>query len=417
MRVVHLSLYDRYGGACIAAYRQHEGLRRSGVDSQMWVRFKVTDDPAVHAFTPPLAPWTRGQRVLQRHLLGREHRREVRSGVFIDDRSEYGGSELRGLPAADVINVQSFWNFVHLPALLDRLPPTIPVVFTLHEMAPFTGGCDYARDCKRFEDECGKCPLMGGKRDDDLSRQSWLRKQKVFRQTRSGKVHFVADSHWLAGEACKSSLLRGLPVSVIHYGVDTKVFRPLDRAAARSILRIPADRPVVCFAATFLNDERKGMRQLIEAVQQLAPRPFLLTWGQTQPCGLGELDHAHLGPIINEDFMALAYNAADVFVMPSLQEAFGQTALEATACGVPVVAFEAGGIPDIVADGENGLLAPVGDAQLLGAAIHRVLGENDLARHLGEAGRRRALDKFSMEANAEKYIKLYEALLPPQLSK
>jgi glycosyltransferase involved in cell wall biosynthesis len=176
-------------------------------------------------------------------------------------------------------------------------------------------------------------------------------------------------------------------------------------------LRIPADRPVVCFAATFLNDERKGMRQLIEAVQQSPLRPFLLTWGQTQPRGLGELDHVHLGPISNEDFMALAYNAADVFVMPSLQEAFGQTALEAAACGVPVVAFEAGGIPDIVVNDENGLLAPTGDVQRLGAAIHRVLQDKDLARRLGEGGRSRALDNFSMEANAEKYARLYGSLM------
>ena len=410
MRVLHLSLYDRHGGACIAAHRQHEALRREGVDSQMWVRHKVTQDPAVQTFRPSLQWGPRWRRLWRRRALRNEMRRAVHRGVFLDDRSEHGGNELVGLPPADVINVQSFWKFIDLPSLLDRLPPEVPVVFTMHEMAPFTGGCDYARECTRFRGGCGRCPLMGGRQDHDLSRRSWLRKRAVFRASRRGGLHFVADSHWLAEQARQSSLLEGLPVSVIHYGLDTEVFRPLDRGMARDLLQIPDGRPVVCFAASYVNDNRKGMAQLVEALQQSKQDPFLLTWGQTYPEGLAGLDHRHLGAIGNEHFMALAYSAADVFVMPSLQEAFGQTALEAIACGVPVAAFAAGGIPDIVKHEQTGLLVPVGDSRALALSIDRLLADKNLSEQLGAQGREHAVRNFSMPVNARAYIDLYRSL-------
>jgi len=154
MKILHLSHSDRHGGACIAAYRQHQALRAEGVDSAMWVRQKFTQDPAVQVFRPSLRLGPRSRRLWRRRALRNEAQCVVRGGVFIDDRSEHGGDELTGLPPADVINVQSFWKFIDLPSLLDGLPSEVPVVFTMHEMAPFTGGCDYARDCTRFHEGC-----------------------------------------------------------------------------------------------------------------------------------------------------------------------------------------------------------------------------------------------------------------------
>lgn len=410
MRILQISHFDRVGGACIAAYRQHQALLRAGVDSRMWVRQKFTQDPAVQEFSPSLRFGPRFRRLWRRRALRNEARRSVRSGVFLDDRSEHGGDELAGLPSADVINVQSFWKFIDLPSLLERLPSEVPVVFTMHEMAPFTGGCDYARDCTRFLEGCGRCPLMGGRDDNDLSRRSWLRKQAVFQAQRRGGLHFAADSHWLAAQARQSGLLEGLPISVIHYGLDTDIYRPLDRGAARDLLQIPAHRPVVCFAASNVNDTRKGMLPLVEALKQSRVSPFLLTWGQTYPEGLSGVDHLHLGAIDTEHLMALAYSAGDVFVMPSLQEAFGQTALESIACGVPVVAFEAGGIPDTVRHEETGLLVPVGDSRALADSIDRLLVDKDLAFRLGVGGRKHAVQNFSLQVNAEAYTNLYQSL-------
>jgi len=394
MKILHLSLYDRVGGACIAAYRQHLGLRHAGVDSQMLVRFKTTDDPHVHEYSPSTNIFQRAPRLLWRYQIRNKSRQMLRRGkVFLDDRSEYMGHELAGLPYADVINVQSFWNFLHTPALFDRLPDHVPVVFTMHEMAPFTGGCDYAGDCRQFEAACTQCPMMRSSSGHRLVHQSWQRKHDVYRKTRKGGLHFVANSTWLGQAASKSSLLKSLPLSVIHHGVDTDVFRPLGRDFARDVLHIPHDQPVVCFAATYPNDTRKGLTHLTSALRMLRKPPFVLTWGVTLPSGLEGMPSRHLGPISSEYLMALAYSAADVFVMPSLQEAFGLTALEAISCGVPVAAFDAGGMTG------------------LAAAIEKILGNRELGWRLGDEGRSHALNQFSMQRNADNYTALYRRLL------
>jgi glycosyltransferase involved in cell wall biosynthesis len=411
MKVLHISLFDRYGGACIAAHRQHTALRQAGVDSQMWVRFKVTNDPYVHAFTPTPKPVIRAKRVFTRYFLHHQHKRSIKRGEFFDDRSEHGGNELSGMPVADVVNVQFAWNFIHYPSLLQSIPATVPVVFTMHEMAPFTGGCSYAGSCIRFEQQCGHCPLMAGSRENDLSRQAWRRKQSAYSIRSPRKIHFAANSHWLADKARKSGLLAGLSINVIHLGLDMKIYRPMNRTFAREVFNVPPDMPVVSFAAAAVSDERKGVKHLIEALRLLPQKPFLLTWGRSFPPTLKDIPHKHLGNIDDEHFMALAYNAADVFVMPSLEEAFGQTALEAIACGTPVTAFAAGGIPDIIRHEQTGLLAAVGNSQELSRVIARILSEPELWNRLSFEGRKWATEEFSLELNAKRYAELYDSLL------
>ena len=227
----------------------------------------------------------------------------------------------------------------------------------------------------------------------------------------SRKIHFVADSHWLAQQAGSSSLLRFFPVSTIHYGIETRIFRPIDRAFARQALGIPDDSRVVMFAADSVEDERKGGRYLYEALAGIKSPLFLVTAGRGHPPADRRMLGLHLGNVDCENVMALAYNTADVFVMPSTQEAFGQTALEAAACGVPVVGFNTGGIPDIVLDGESGFLCPVKDAQALRKAIEHLLINDKKRRDMGARAREHVEQNFTFQMQAGKYINLYETLL------
>ena len=330
---------------------------------------------------------------------------------MFDDRSEHDGDELAGLPQADVLNMQFAWNFIDYPKFFQSIPATMPLVVTMHEMVNFTGGCSYTSGCARFHQACGNCPKMDRAGERDFSRTGWERRRDAFTARPKGKLHFVADSHWLAAEAKKSSLLTDMPVSVIHYGLDTQVYRPLDRAFARSVLGIPPDAPVVAFAAASVDDNRKGMTHLIEALTGMMVKPFLLTWGKNFPPRLEEIPHMHLGNLDSEHLMALAYNAADVFAMPSLEEAFGQTALEAIACGTPVAAFGSGGIVETVRHEQTGLLAGVGSSAELRACIMKLLSDRQLWSSCSREGVRVAATEFTLELNARRYVGLYESLL------
>jgi glycosyltransferase involved in cell wall biosynthesis len=300
---------------------------------------------------------------------------------------------------------------VDLPALLAKIPATTPIVFTLHEMSMFTGGCSYAYDCRGFEKQCGNCPQLGNSQLNDFSRQSWMRKNEAYTQRDSLNLHFAADSHWIASEASKSSLLKDHAVSTMHYGVDTAIFRPLDNTTCKEILGIPTDRPVIAFAAVSVADKRKGASCLIEAIQQMEEKPFLLTWGASFPPELEELPHLHLGSIDSEHLLATVYNAADVFVIPSMEEAFGQTALESLACGRPVIGSDVGGIPDMVRDGETGLLIERGNAVALAAALDQLAQDQDKRAQLGSNARELVLREFSFQKNAESYVELYRAMM------
>ena len=408
MKVLHISLYDRYGGACIAAYRQHEALRMHGVDSKMWVKFKVTNDPDVFAYKPPKPISKRLRRILKRQWISNLRKRAKIRGEMFSSQSELGADILAGMPQADVINLQFSWGFADYAGLLEHLDPQVPIVVTIHEMSNFTGGCSYAGECSGFHNRCGNCPQLDNQGSHDWSRIEWSLRNRAF-QARDN-LHFVADSHWLATEAKKSGLLRDYPLSVIHYGIDTEVFKPLNKAYSKSVFNIAPETKVVAFASASWSNERKGMRHLSEALEGMKEKPFLLTWGQPFEISASNVRRLHLGSLDSEFSMALAYNAADVFVMPSLQEAFGQTALESIACGTPVAAFAAGGIPETVLHGETGLLADVGDSNQLGENIACLLGNVRFREKILSQSIPNLHKLFSYKKNALAYKKLYSEM-------
>jgi glycosyltransferase involved in cell wall biosynthesis len=411
MKVLQLGIYDRFGGACIAGYRQHQALIKAGVESQMFVRFKVTGDPNVHEYSPSSELKSRLPRVLRRNL--REWKRRfagIQSEMF-SATSEHGPSLTDYLPEADLLNVQFAWDFLDFPSLFSLLPQQIPIVVTMHEMSTFTGGCSYAERCNSFENQCGNCPKLGRCSKNDLSRKGWFQRRDSYASRKMNNLHFVADSYWIQNEAKKSSLLKNYPITTIHYGLDTQIFKPLDRAFARSSFGIPDNTKVISFSAASVTDPRKGMSYLIDALNGMKDKPFLLTWGRSVPKSLEGIPQLHLGNIDSEHLMVLAYNASDIFVMPSLEEAFGQTALEAISCGTPVAAFHAGGIPETVRHEQTGLLSTVGDSEALRTNIERLLSDTGLWRRCSNSGPQVARSEFSYEVNARNYMALYQSLL------
>ena len=419
MRVVHFSEFDINGGAARAAWRVHDSLRSADVDSSMVVSVRGGFDPRVEQFVPRAGLGGRLTRVLRRDLFELElkiasQNRPSGFDGFRDDRTVYGSEVAAAAPHADIYHLHQITDFVDYRACLPRLAQRAPIVWTLHEMTPFTGGCHYAYDCSHFTGGCGTCPQLGRSKMRDFSHAVWRRKQSAFAAIPSERLHVVGPSKWMAAEAARSSLLGRFAVSVIPYGLDTDLYRRIPEA--RRLLDAFGVSPsmrVVLFVADWTSVRRKGVDLLDSALGLLgdAPNTALVSLGRgDSPRLKSKLTHIHLGSLTDDRMLAAVYSMADVFVIPSVQDNLPNTVLEAMACGCAVSGFRVGGIPDMVRDGVNGLLASPGDVNGLASAIRALLADDNRRIGMGKASREIAEREYSRKLQGERYADLYRTL-------
>ena len=416
MRILHLSTLDNSGGAARAAFRLHKGLTQLAVDSQMFVRNKYSSDESVIVYKYPKGfdkifyKYRRSQ--IEAAFNKYQRSRPLNQELFSDDRSALQPGFFKQSPEADIYHLHWISGFVDLPSFFKAVNK--PLVWTLHDMFPFTGGCHYSNGCEKYETHCNRCPQLGSSSEKDLSYSIWARKSKAFSGFNK-RIIIRADSHWLANEARKSSLFKDLDIDTIHYGIETEEFIPRDKFACRKALNIPDNSRVIVFGAPGIDNPRKGFNQLLEALLKLRniySNLFLLSFGSgTLPANIG-IPNLHLENVENNHLLSLIYNCADVFVIPSLQEAFGQTALEAMSCGVPVAGFNTGGIPDMIENGITGYLAETGNTEDLTDAINQLLKmDNNEYQKMADKCREKVLTGFTLSHQAEKYIEVYQNLL------
>jgi glycosyltransferase involved in cell wall biosynthesis len=291
-----------------------------------------------------------------------------------------------------------------------------PLVWTLHDMWPLTGGCNYSKECDRYTQSCGACPQLKSTREQDLSRWVWRRKAKAWKNL---NLTIVSPSHWLADCARSSPLFRNRRIEVIPHGLDLTKYRPIDWKIARQLLNLPTDKQLVLFGASpgTTGDQRKGFHLLQLALQRLGKLSFqnrleLVIFGDSQSDQSLDLDFSvhYLGQLHDDLSLALAYASADVMVVPSLQEAFGQTASESLACGTPVVAFNATGLQDIVEHQRNGYLAKPFEIEDLIQGITWILEDCDRHQKLRAGARKKAEQEFGLELQAQRYLSLFNQI-------
>ncbi len=421
LRVVHISTSDIGGGAAIASYRLHKGLLRLGVDSQMVVSQKQSDDYTVHGPSSNTEKlWSRLANQLDqvpRRFLKTPNSSLISPAWILENTID------RALALKpDVINLHWIGGGFVRPESLRRLE-TLPVVWTLHDMWAFSGGEHYVGNDERYKIGYEKENRPLGETGLDLNRWVWQRKMGVV--PRLQKLTVVTDSTWLGNCARESMMFRNHRVVAINYGLDADRFKPIPKDLARYILGVPSDKKVILFGAiNAVNDPRKGIDLLAAALKHLAAQSHqnvgnvddnieCYVFGSStprKPQDFGFPTH-YLGALSDELALAIIYAAADVMVVPSREEAFGQTALEALACGTPVVAFNIGGLPDTVEHERNGYLARPFDIADIANGIQWVLSDEERRKMLSHNARAKVENGFTLEHQARRYIEVYSHLL------
>lgn len=409
MKVLILNESDWDGGAARAAYRLHQGLQHLAVESQMLVRAKVSGDRTVVAQTTALTKLGPPMDGLPLNVY-RDRRRSLFSTQWFPDRAIASVNALH----PDVINLHWVCNGY---LAIETVPKfSQPLVWTVHDMWPFTGGCHYTGDCQKYLDACGACPQLKSDRDRDLSRWVWRRKAKAWRDL---NVTLVSPSRWMAAQIQASALLREVPVTVIPNGIDLHRYQPREKAVVRTLLNLPLDACLILFGAGGgTGDPRKGFAFLEGALTRLAQTEWgtrieLVVFGSMPPetpPALGFPVH-YLGKLQDDLSLAMVYAAADVFVAPSVQENLSNTVVEAIACGTPCVAFRIGGMPDLIDHEQTGYLAQPYEVEDLAQGIVWVLEDAERHRMLQIGARAKAEREFAEEIQAERYRTLFAGLV------
>lgn len=408
MKVLHLSQSDDGGGAAHAAVRLHHSLLASGITSKMIVGHKHTDLQSVEGPTSRLGKAFAlirpaiGATVTQLQKSGESG---VRTPAFIPS----GLVHVINSSSADVINLH--WLGCEYLSVKDISRITKPLVWTLHDMWPFCGTEHYATEDKgsRWRHGYTAANRINGDRGFDVDRWTWERKRREWTR----KIYLIAPSRWLTDCARSSKLMDQWPITTIPYSIDTSIYKLWPKDLAREILNLPKGKPLVLFGSIGgTRDPRKGSVYLMTALDRLAqqmPDVHGVIFGQSRPANFSATSFKlhWLGQLHDDATLALAYSAADVMVVPSLQDNLPQTGTEAQTCGCPVVAFDCSGLPDVVVHRETGYLARPFDPEDLAHGIGWVLKDPGRLAELGAAARRRAVQLWSTEVVVPQYLDVY----------
>ena len=401
LNIAHVT-YSGKGGAGIAARRISAALTAAGHRSD----FIVAEDPPDDAAVSPRPALQRYSSKLDRAAL-RLYRNRART-IWTNNVGPGVLPDWLRSHRYDIVNLHWMGEGflpVNLLARVNR-----PVVWTMHDAWPFTGGCHYSGGCRGYEARCGACPQLGSQRAFDLSRWNRLRKARAFRRA---PVFLASPSAWLAEAAGASSTLGHRPVRVIRNAVDLDVFRPRNAARLRQEMGLPTEgRLVLIGAGPSGGPSRKGaqfVQPFMDTLRRALPatQVSFLAFGKHPPQdGL-----VSLGYLSGEDQMAKLYAAVDLFLLPTTEDNLPNTIAESAAAGTPAAAFAVGGLPEMIDDGETGLLAPPYDVAALARAAAAALNDPARLAALGAAARALAEASYAPGIVARGYAAYYRDIL------
>ena len=308
-------------------------------------------------------------------------------------------------------------GFLSLKSLKKLAELNKPIVWTLHDMWLFTGGCHHSRGCENYLDACGNCHFLKRPSENDLSAKIFSEKQKLFSNM---NLHVVTPSKWLAERASASGLLKNKKISVIPNPVNINLYKPVDKLLAKKELGLDEHSNVILFMAANVSSEYKGVKYLEQALTllkehhtALSENTVLLVVGRVKDDVFKNYPVKIIctGAVYDEQKIINYFNAADIFLLPSLEENLPNTIMEAMACGTPSVAFKTGGIPDLIEHMENGYLAEFRSAEDIKDGIVKILSDPALLKKMQMKARKKVEENYSYAMVASKYKSVYEGCL------
>ncbi|MBV6623423.1 MAG: glycosyltransferase family 4 protein [Rivularia sp. (in: Bacteria)] len=411
MNTLILSTFDISGGAAKAAFRLHHGLKKIDINSRMLVQYKTSSDSTVIGHKNKFEKLVNQMRPTLDNLPLKfypNHEYATFSPQYFPD---FIHSKIKHLSTniPDIINLHWVCGYLKIESIAKFKQP---LVWTLHDMSAFTGGCHYSLDCDRYLKSCGACIQLDSKQEADLSRWIWKRKAKAWQNL---DLTVVTPSYWLAKVARQSSLFKNYPIKVIPNGIDIQKYQAIDKNIARKLLNLPLDKQLILSGAANSSYIRKGMHLLEKALQHLRDNKNqveLVFFGSFSPKKEYKTDFKchYMGNLHDDISLALVYAAADVFVAASIQDNLPNTVMESLACGTPCVAFNIGGMIDMIEHQGNGYLAQPFDVESLAKGIDWILS-NSYPQKICDRARKKVEQEFNLELQARRYSQLFSEII------
>lgn len=414
MKVVQISEGIRKNSS---PYRIGIGIKRNGVESKLLVVHSDIDNSCIL-----IAKKSIGYRIL-RKITSKLEKAEFDLNYKKQENMPFSYynvgidiSKEKIVREADVLFLHWICGSYISPRGIKRLLKLgKPVVWICHDNWPFTGGCHVRLGCDKYKEGCGCCPQLMSKKKRDWSYRLMRAKKKAIK---SGNLTVISPSSWMDNNVKESYLFSGIPHGIIPNPIDSQIFKPMDKAAIRKKLGIDEKKTILLFGAINASTTPyKGYDYLLKALdlleRDLPPEidieavVFGAKHGEERQNSRIKI---HYLGFLNEEQMAEAYNCADIYVVPSLEDSFNNTVVESFACETPVVAFATGGITDIINHKINGYLAEYKNAEDLAQGVKWLL-EGDNRAVSGKNGREKVLTTYDTTVIGKKYVELCKGLL------
>lgn len=409
MNILQFSCYSSWGGAPRVAYRIHKYINSiAGSSAHMFCRTQTDNDEKIQPF--------------YKGTLGRVHRVAIdkfESLVGLQYFFQKSFNNISGhdwFKTADVVHFHNTHGGYLNQWFLTEVAKRKPVVWTFHDMWALTGSCAHSYDCEKWKTGCGRCPYKSVYPPSfiDTSAFLWKLKQKLYSEV---DINIVCPSLWLY-KKLPDSFLGHCKSMVIRNGIDLSVFKPYGKMEVRKNLGLPTERLILLFAAQGgIGSKLKGFGYLVEALvacYKMGLKPYILVAGNKKQFNFDRLgiDGKCLGSISDEDLMAKYYSAADALVLPSIAENIPLVIAESLACGTPAIASGIGGIPEMIDNKETGYLAEPKNVCSIVAGIKWLMRlESEQLRIISRKCREKAEKEYSLDAQIEKYINLYNSVI------